>query len=842
MPIKFDSIPCPFQGPGKENPAFIGGYDLIRPTDNPTDPDYWITSGTTEVYDAAYDNGAGGMIRFEDRLQISKGAVGGCEAAVTLDVKAKPLVFSYYPPHSLDVIFVLDVTSSMMSGSSRKMVLAKRALIQTINMLWQSNKDTAVTIVPYARDAFVPLPGGGLAYNYLGTFFTWRRSTTTGHMIGQILGYRNNAYVNTTDIPTYMEQSAPMAENIQQSLYNFYNYYKIQYSDIYNSDGSAKPDTILQNYLNTIYASDPSKYTGNFIEAVASGTPLTSAQLPYSMNDTGYENNTILDNLIWAIPYGEDTNTEAGLKESYTLLHTPGFAQSDDIYRRAVILITDGQANRSINPEYAGTYAVQTSVNDDFVPDIPGGLWKYFLYLQQTVPTLIGEINNRSATNEELIIAMQRAYEIGRRIKDPSDGNASLFVLGIEIDAQTPGPYTRQDVIDIMSTIASTGTYLRQAVEQGAPSPIIEELERIIQFMLVVSGGISATIHDVINTALFEYVPDSIRITGEQDGIKLKSVNEPEITDPADPGYTAYVKPALLPDVGNANVSNGVITVVLGQIPFPPMSPESEIILHLSYQIRNKGAAHGDHLHTDNDGETYVSFIEPNHLIASTPDLSYDNEPRTLFFPTPIVACDSDFTVEKFVGASPDNIIFKTTQISVCQQAYYRVVVTNYTDAPLVFPLLYDSHGARTIEQAVADAGRRILAQNFTVAARDSLEFTFQYPITCEDTSISDFAVLETEGRRLYDQAGVLVQEGFGSYTVQYLDHCTGCRIHPDKLVEPVSLCADISVISEIIQIPCYCFLCARPERLSLCDGQNIIKIYYTPCQPKGCKKCCCMK
>ena len=68
------------------------------------------------------------------------------------------------------------------------------------------------------------------------------------------------------------------------------------------------------------------------------------------------------------------------------------------------------------------------------------------------------------------------------------------------------------------------------------------------------------------------------------------------------------------------------------------MSPESEIILHLSYQIRNKGAAHGDHLHTDNDGETYVSFIEPNHLIASTPDLSYDNEPRTLFFPTPIVA------------------------------------------------------------------------------------------------------------------------------------------------------------------------------------------------------------
>ena len=83
--------------------------------------------------------------------------------------------------------------------------------------------------------------------------------------------------------------------------------------DIYNDDGSAKADTVLQEYLSTVYAANPSAYTGNFITAVAASTPLTPSQLPYSMNDSGYENNTILDNMIWAIPYGEDTNTEACL-------------------------------------------------------------------------------------------------------------------------------------------------------------------------------------------------------------------------------------------------------------------------------------------------------------------------------------------------------------------------------------------------------------------------------------------------------------------------------------------------------------------------------------------------
>ena len=214
--------------------------------------------------------------------------------------------------------------------------------------------------------------GGGLSYDYLGTLFTWRRSTTSGNRIGQILGYRNGSYVSTTDIPDYMTQSAPIAASAGLSLYNYYNYYKIQYSDIFEDDGAARTDAVLDRYLSEIYTQDPGAYAGSFIQNVASGTPLDSTQLPYSMNDTGYENNTILDNLIWAIPYGEDTNTEAGLNEAYTLFNTPGFAQSDDILRRAVILITAARPTAPsirLIPVYTRHPAVRTVT---FSPVYPG--------------------------------------------------------------------------------------------------------------------------------------------------------------------------------------------------------------------------------------------------------------------------------------------------------------------------------------------------------------------------------------------------------------------------------------------------------------------------------------
>lgn len=826
-PVK---IPCPYQGPGKQNPVTIGGYDLLRTTDDPSMPDYWIPSRTTTVYDAAADHGAGGILHFDDRLRISKGAIDGCSSTVTLDIEANPLVFSYYPPHSLDVIFVLDVTASMMSSMSRKMALAKRALIQTIELLWSQNRDTKVTIIPFARDAYIPQSSGGFSYNYLGTLFTWRRSTTSGNLIGQILGYRNGSYVSTTDISAYMTQSAPVAASTELSLYNYYTYYKIQFSDIYNEDGSPKPDTVLQNYLRTVYAQNPSAYTGNFITAVASGTPLNASQLPYSMNDTGYENNTILDNMIWAIPYGEDTNTEAGLNQAHTFLKTPGFAQSDDLLRRAVILITDGQANRSINPQYPDVYARPGSSDSDYFPASSGEPWRYFMYLLQTQPSLIAEIANRSATSEELILALQRAYEAAQRIKDPSDGNASLFVLGIEIDAQRPGPYTREDVLSIMRTIATTGTYLHEATEDDPEHPIIEELKRLVRNLLILTGGLKITVTDTINTALFDYVPGSLKITGTQDSLKLKSISAPDITDPSDPDYTVYQKPALLPDINDTAVQNGVITVDFGILPYLPASPDSQTWIQLTYDIVNKGSAHGSHLHTDNDENTLAAFLEPNHLDAGTPDLTYDNPLVTLHFPTPVISCNSDYTIEKFVGSSRNNTIYKSLDLTACQTAFYRFLVTNYTDVPAQFPLLYDVRGAASIAEALSGQNAQILAENFTVPALGTAEFTLEYKTHCGDNTLQDFAVLKLEEGYLYDNAEVIVQDGSASYTIQYLNKCTGQRICPDRLITDADACSVISACRYIRPIPCWKFVCAKPYHLHLCEGENILKLYYIHC------------
>ena len=81
-----------------------------------------------------------------------------------------------------------------------------------------------------------------------------------------------------------------------------------------------------------------------------------------------------------------------------------------------------------------------------------------------------------------------------------------------------------------------------------------------------------------------------------------------------------------------------------------------------------------------------------------------------------------------------------------------------------------------TLKEAQASPSRRLLAEDFTVAAGGSREFTFQYKTDCSDSVIPDFAVLETDTGPLYDNAVIKVQGGTSYYTVQYLNRCTGMR------------------------------------------------------------------
>lgn len=227
-----------------------------------------------QVIFAGLKEEAGGFVTYNGLVRISKGATlehseeCDCTATVTLDIDAKSAVFQYFPNHALDVVFVLDVTSSMMTNASTEFVQAKRAIISTINQMWAVNKDTTVTIVPYGREAFIPnqAPQTGFAYDYPGTLFTWRRSSSfPGYYIGQMLGYRNQAFVSTTVLHAFEAQSVPLGASIHLSLYNDYNYYKIRYGDIYDASGNPLPDTVLNDYIANVYTPGNPVYANNQI-------------------------------------------------------------------------------------------------------------------------------------------------------------------------------------------------------------------------------------------------------------------------------------------------------------------------------------------------------------------------------------------------------------------------------------------------------------------------------------------------------------------------------------------------------------------------------------------------
>ncbi|WP_168735746.1 DUF7507 domain-containing protein [Cohnella fermenti] len=633
------------------NPVFIGGYDEIRPTNDPAQAGYWIGSGTSVLFDAALNGGAGGTVVYEDLIRISKGAElqqseqCDCVATVTLDIQAKPATFGYFPPHSLDVVFVLDVTSSMMSGASTKFVQAKRAMVNTINQLWASNRDTTVTIVPYGRAAFLPnaSPATGFAYDYTGSLFTWKRSSAPPpggtYYIGQILGYRNQSFVGTSEMAAFLAQTEPLEASAERSLYNSYNYYKIRYSDIYDADGNPLPDSVLSDYIANVYTPEPAAYSSNQLVTVAAGTSFTPIEATYAINPD-YPNNSILQNLIWAIPYSEDTNTESGLTAAYELFKTPGFAQSNDINRRVVILITDGQANRSINPSYPTTFAAPGDTDATFFPDVAGEPWKYFTYLQQTMAQLVAEITNRSSTFEEIGFASTRAQSISDKLKSPADGNTQLYALGIDISAQSPGPYTREDVIELMQSWVSAPSFFHEANTSDPESQIAEVLAKLVADIFNLYAGSQLVLNDAINTALFSYVPGTIAIRGVRNGLKLKSPNQPDITDPLDPDFTVYPKAPLLPDVDDSLFVNGALTLPFGPMPLGLLTQDSLTTVTLAYQVRSNPFANGFHLHTNADDRTFVSFIEPNHLVAVSSVIDYGALPKDVFFHTPVVSCE----------------------------------------------------------------------------------------------------------------------------------------------------------------------------------------------------------
>ncbi len=119
---------------------------MIRPVNDPSIRTTGLRRVKLQSLMLPQNNGTGADLHFYDRLRISKGAEGDCNPTVTLDLEANPLVFllsaSFAGCHLRP-----RCDSQHDVRRQQKMALAKRALIQTINLLWQQNKETRVTIV-----------------------------------------------------------------------------------------------------------------------------------------------------------------------------------------------------------------------------------------------------------------------------------------------------------------------------------------------------------------------------------------------------------------------------------------------------------------------------------------------------------------------------------------------------------------------------------------------------------------------------------------------------------------------------------------------------------------------
>jgi len=282
---------CNEQGHGKQNPVNIGGYDLVGP----------VVSGDVIVTDVG--NLETGRATLTDLITVNKEVTevaAGYQVDLTIEARAAQL--SYNPPPQLEVIIVYDVTTSMTRPITR-LHNAQAAIKHAAADIWAENPNSAITIIPYARDVYTPLPAGGLSFNN-STMYTAGYPSSLGYPTG-------------TD---------PI------------NHTNTTYAEILTAQSS------LVAGIGTIFGNDPDyqyyRVTKADVDAMTNGMD--------TFNDS-----------IDAIPMAKDTNTHSGLMKAHEFLIDPTFTTIDEQKNRVVILITDGNAGRYIDSSGAVDSAVQ---------------------------------------------------------------------------------------------------------------------------------------------------------------------------------------------------------------------------------------------------------------------------------------------------------------------------------------------------------------------------------------------------------------------------------------------------------------------------------------------------
>ncbi|WP_338098830.1 VWA domain-containing protein [Methanolapillus africanus] len=593
------------------------GYDLVGP----------VASGTITVI----DNGNltnGKKATLTDLVTINKDVVkNGTDYDVTMTVDVTPAELTYNPPPKLDVIIVLDVTSSMTNkrymefeGETKvRMDYALDALVNASEEIWAENPESTVTIIPFQADYFEPLPTGGLLF---------RGATAPVYDGGGILVSANDG-----------------------KLLN-YNYYKV--------NGSVDPVT----FKAAIQALNTTTY-----------------------NPVEDQNEKISGGIV-----GSGTNTESGLWLANEFL-TDGTIPTTDANgaipqkNRVVILITDG------NPNYGYDHGNNNAV-----------IW--------------------NSGRPSVLRWHDQVGDLATSIKDPSGGNAILYVMGIGhlypifnndgfagynstntcAEGGTGDPYTggtgTTDAVNYPACtelVDNSGSWLpangwtyfnvTKELKTLASSPAhYSDPSDYSSIGPLLLGAVTSSTHfwapvddlyvyDKVNDGSFDYVASSVKIERIVDGNAPVNVTS----------STAFT------DAG------GVLNISLGANPISsgvPLTSSSKTQYIITYQITPQASVQGDHLHTSIDNRSYVSFIAPDHIESKTNISVYTNLNNIYYVPfnTPTVPIGS-VSIQKYVSTDG---IYWAKSISLPKEggtAYYKIVVTNGYDSTITLDRVNDKVG-----------------------------------------------------------------------------------------------------------------------------------------------------
>ncbi|WNY26522.1 prealbumin-like fold domain-containing protein [Methanolapillus ohkumae] len=648
-------------------------YDLNGP----------VTSGVITVND--YGNITNNQkTQLEDLVTINKEVVESTandgKYNVTLTVDVLPAELTYNPPPRLDVIIVLDVTSSMLDDiddngtpsdqtddTPIRLRNAQQAIIKSAEAIWAENPESSITIVPFARDVFKPLPTGGFEFNDTKMYTSGSYNPDTSY--NTAWNQEPKSYmIGSTSNQTYLGLIAA------------------------RSSLNAGKGTIFGNDNNHLYYR------------------VTKADVDNMISGMDTFNQSILD-----IPMGKDTNTEGGLTTAYNFLKTDAnFTTNTEQKNRVVILVTDGNAGRYYN-------------SDETIPT--SGYNRYeVLTAHQAAENMAGKIKDSTDGN-----AIIYALGIGVSYTRFNNYNAGWLAYGSasgnEILPENMGTYigpgknrntqdnpesSCMDVAKYLSRLPTSPDHYFNA-DAARLNMIDYMMAQTVQSSTHFYAPVNdLTIKDQINTNKFTYntaIPANISINGA-----------PEV---------------VLTTIAGTDVdyADGKININFGEQPAGThLTAASKTKYVIKYQINPISGLEGGHLHVGVDNKSYVSFIVPDHgTQASDSSKSIYSHPaakNTYYVPfnTPTVSINSISIIKEVckindLGIQQGNWIKSVDFDKNGGSVRYRITIENNRPSTIELDRVVDIMGGTSASAVYLNKSNNNLLEDSNVAKSGTFNY-----------------------------------------------------------------------------------------------------------------------